>query len=61
MTDLQGTQAKITGLNTVLPNVGNVSFSYSVFYISYPTASTAASGSVPAYPWMMKKISGMTE
>ena len=61
MTDLQGTQAKITGLNTVLPDVGNVSFSYSVFYISYPTASTAASGSVPAYPWMMKKISGMTE
>lgn len=56
MTDLQGTQARITGLETNLPNVGLVSFTNSIFYISYPSSSIAASGAIPAYPWTMKKL-----
>lgn len=56
ITDIHGTQAKITGLNTFLPNAGDIQFNYSVFYLSYPGASVAASGEVPRYPWTMKKI-----
>ena len=56
ITDLYGTQAKISGLGTTLPGVGDVTFSYSLFYINYGSNSLAASGSIPPYPWTMKKI-----
>ena len=56
ITDLYGTQAKISPLGTTLAGVGEVTFSYSLFYINYGTSSLAASGSVPPYPWTMKKI-----
>ena len=56
ITDLYGTQAKISALGTTLAGVGDVSFTYSLFYISYGSSSIAASGSIPPYPWTMKKI-----
>lgn len=56
ITDLYGTQAKISGLGTTLAGVGDVTFSYSLFYINYGSNSLAASGSIPPYPWTMKKI-----
>lgn len=56
MTDLNGKNAKITALSTNLSGVGDVTFTNSIFYISYSTSSTAASGHVPSYPWTMKKL-----
>ena len=58
MTDLAGTQARINALSTNLSGVGEVTFTNSVFYITYTdtASSLAASGSVPSYPWTMKKI-----
>lgn len=56
ITDLYGTQAKISGLGTTLAGVGDVTFSYSLFYINYGSNSLAASGKIPPYPWTMKKI-----
>lgn len=56
MTNLQGTEARITALNTTLPNVGQITFTNSLFYISYPTGGIAASGSTPKFPWTMKKL-----
>lgn len=56
LTDLSGTQAKISALGTTLAGVGDVTFTYSLFYISHSSSSIAASGSIPPYPWTMKKI-----
>lgn len=56
MTNLQGTEARISALDTTLPNVGQFTFTNSLFYISYPTGSIAASGVIPPYPWTMKKL-----
>lgn len=56
ITDLAGNHAKITALGTSLAGVGDVTFTYSLFYINYGTSSIAASGSVPSYPWTMKRI-----
>lgn len=56
ITDLYGTQAKISALGTTLAGVGSVTFTNSLFYINYGSSSLAASGSIPPYPWTMKKI-----
>ena len=56
ITDLQGSQAKISALGTTLAGVGDITFSYSLFYVSYGSSSMAASGLIPPYPWTMKKI-----
>lgn len=56
ITDLQGTQAKICALGTTLAGVGDITFSYSLFYVNYGSSSMAASGLIPPYPWTMKKI-----
>lgn len=56
ITDLQGTQAKISALGTTLAGVGDITFSYSLFYVNYGSSSMAASGLIPPYPWTMKKI-----
>lgn len=56
ITDLYGTQAKISALGATLAGVGSVTFTNSLFYINYGSSSLAASGSIPPYPWTMKKI-----
>ena len=56
ITDLQGTQAKISALGTTLAGVGDITFPYSLFYVNYGSSSMAASGLIPPYPWTMKKI-----
>ena len=56
MTNLQGTEARRSALDTTRPNVGQFTFTNSLFYISYPTGSIAASGVIPPYPWTMKKL-----
>lgn len=61
ITDLYGTQAKISPLGTTLAGVGEVTFSYSLFYINYDTGSLAASGGIPPYPWTMRKIDFPTD
>ena len=61
ITDLYGTQAKISALGTTLAGVGEVTFSYSLFYINYGASTIAASGSIPPYPWTMRKIEAPTE
>lgn len=61
LTDLSGTQAKISALGTTLAGVGDVTFTYSLFYISHSSSSIAASGSIPPYPWTMKKIAAPTK
>ena len=61
ITDLQATQAKISALGTTLAGVGDITFSYSLFYLNYGSSSLAASGSIPPYPWTMKKIASPPE
>ena len=56
ITDLYGTQAKISALGATLAGVGSVTFTNSLFYINYGSSSLAASGSIPPYPWTLKKI-----
>lgn len=56
ITDIQGTQAKISALGTTLAGVGDITFSYSLFYVNYGSSSMAASGLIPPYPWTMRKI-----
>ena len=60
-TNLAATEAQITPASMYLTGVGDVTFSYSLFYIRYSASSSiAASGGIPAYPWTMKKIDDPT-
>lgn len=54
-------EAKIRPLGATLDGVGEITFSYGLFYINYATSSTAASFSIPSFPWDMKKLAELDE
>ena len=56
-TDLANQNAIIEPTKISLPGVGEVEFSYSLYYIEATSGSIAASASIPKYPWKMRKIS----
>lgn len=56
-TNVASSEAMIEGLGMNLVGVGDITFTNSIFYIRYnSTTAQAVSGSVPSYPWTMKKI-----
>lgn len=56
-TNVASSEAMIEGLGMNLAGVGEITFTNSIFYIRYnSTTAQAVSGSVPSYPWTMKKI-----
>lgn len=60
-TNLAATEAQINSAGMYLSGVGDITFTYSLFYLRYSsTSAIAASGSIPAYPWTMKKIDDPT-
>lgn len=54
-------EAQIRPLGATLDGVGEITFSYGLFYINYATSSTAASFSIPSFPWDMKKLAELDE
>ena len=61
-TNIANTEADISPLGMTLAGVGDIEFSYSLFYIRYSSSSAmAASGSIPNYPWAMKKLAELDE
>ena len=59
-TNTAKTEADISPLGMTLAGVGDIEFSYSLFYIRYSSSSAmAASGSIPNYPWAMKRVGGL--
>lgn len=60
-TNLASTEAQITAEGMYLTGVGDITFRYGLFYLRYSsTSAIAASGSIPEFPWTMKKIDGPT-
>jgi hypothetical protein len=56
-TNLAATEAQINAEGMYLTGVGDITFTYSLFYLRYSsTSAIAASGSIPGFPWTMKKI-----
>lgn len=56
-TNLAGTEALITASGMYLTGIGDVTFSYGLFYVRYSSSSAiAASAAIPGFPWTMKKI-----
>ena len=56
-TNLAGTEAQITASGMYLTGIGDVTFSYGLFYVRYSSSSAiAASAAIPGFPWTMKKI-----
>lgn len=56
-TNPSASEAVIKGLGMTLTGVGSIEFTYGLFYVQYSsTSASAASFSVPSYPWIMKKI-----
>ena len=56
-TNVASSEAVINGLGMNLAGVGEITFSYGLFYIRYSaTSAQAVSASIPDFPWTMKKI-----
>lgn len=56
-TNVASSEAVINGLGMNLAGVGEITFSYGLFYIRYSaTSAQAVSAKIPDFPWTMKKI-----
>ena len=56
-TNLAGTEAQINPSGMYLTGIGDVTFSYGLFYVRYSSSSAiAASAGIPEFPWTMKKL-----
>ena len=59
-TNVASSEAVINGLGMNLAGVGEITFSYGLFYIRYSaTSAQAVSASIPDFPWTMKKIDNL--
>ena len=55
-TNESATSAQIRTQKTSVANIGDIEFSYGLYYIRESQSSIAASYSIPNFPWEMKKI-----
>ena len=59
-TNVASSEAVINGLGMNLAGVGEITFTYGLFYIRYSaTTAQAVSASIPDFPWTMKKIDNL--
>ena len=57
LTNSTATEAEIQALPINLEGIGDITFSYGLYYLTLPsTASVAASLAIPSFPWEMEKV-----